>query len=131
MKWLLLAIISLKIKTMNEKQKTYIDWLEDTLEQAGFLTSEEREEAIENLKDAFLPEEEDKLVEYLQQVEDETINEYTIEVSKEAIKKAEIDDNGNIMVRFCEDGESKWTGCLQGVKLDEKGETTGYWVYTY
>lgn len=41
---------------MTKQQKQYIEWLDDTLEQAGFLSREEIDESIENLKDLFLDE---------------------------------------------------------------------------
>jgi hypothetical protein len=72
-----------------------------------------------------------KLVDYLQQVKNEIINDYTIEISKEAVKKIWLSEDGTINLTFCEDGESTWNASLQAVILDDKGETTGYWVYTF
>lgn len=38
---------------MTNDQKHYIEWLEDTLEQAGFFSNEDIEEAINNLLKVF------------------------------------------------------------------------------
>jgi hypothetical protein len=42
---------------MTKEQENYIEWLDDILQQAGFMSIEDREEAIENLKNLFLTDE--------------------------------------------------------------------------
>jgi len=60
----------------------------------------------------------------------EIIKEYTVEIEPNDVKTVTI-NNGVIDITFSSDGETTWVGALQGVLLDDQGETIGYKVYTY
>ena len=58
------------------------------------------------------------------------IKEHTYVVEVEQVKKIGLNKNGSIDVWFGDTNET-WRGALQGVVLDDKGETLGYEVYVY
>jgi hypothetical protein len=67
---------------------------------------------------------------YLSQVKDERISEHTHAIYKDEVVKVKLNKDFGIDIIYKTDG-MKWIGSLQGIELDEQGETVGYYVYVY